>query len=894
MKSAGLLFASALVFTAALPGEEPEADAADLPRLAPTGPEEALATFEVRPGFALRLAAHEPEVVDPIAMAFDEEGRLYVLEMRGYSERRDDALGRVRLLTDSDGDGTFDQSTVYRDGLKWPTALACYRGGVFVGASPDVFYFRDTDGDGVADEERHIFTGFGHGNPRLNMQALFNSFRWGPDNRIWGATAANGGTARRPDQGEDEAIALRGRDFSFDPEKLDLRAENGTAQYGMTFDSRGRRFVCSNSRHAIWVAWEQAHLRPNPWYDPPRPLVDIPDDGAAAPVYRISEDEPWRVVRTRWRVAGVVKGMVEGGGRVSGYFTSATGIHAYWGDAFGPDWRDQVFVGDVGSNLVHRKILRAPAGRVEPVATRASDEGETEFLRSRDNWFRPASFATGPDGCLYIADMYREVIEHPWSLPEGIKKHLDLNSGNDRGRIYRVEPTGFDRPVTPRLSQSSDGELRALLGHANDWHRTTARRLLYERGNPEPAIESPAPFPAALASEESLLHLLEEWRGDPWKEAAILNSLRTPGDLLAAWNHPDTSGSRAFAVSLAEMSGRSGDAAASAAVVASARSGPLDFRGVEMILAWRKGLSVAKEVEEGARAPEGWDELLAAAERMASTAGGEGDRVSALRLLRSSDATRSARVSRTVALEEEVPRDVQAEAIRGIRDPSFLLKHLGGWAGESRSVAEERLVRDKAGALALLDSVSGGVVSFSSLRPETTQGLRHHPDKDVAAKAGEVFPEEADRGDVVTRYRPALEIEGDPDRGLSVFRKACLTCHRTHEGEGDLVGPAIETFRDAGGDSLIGNILDPNKEVAPQYQAYTFTLMSGESYAGLIEAEDTVRVTLRMPGGIVKTFPRREVASMSAVGRSLMPDGLEAVITVEEMAHLLAYLAAGG
>src|SRR5690606_13586223 len=168
------------------------------------------------------------------------------------------------------------------------------------------------------------------------MQALFNSLRWGPDNRIWGATAGNGGTVTRPDDASFDAVALRGADFSFDPETLDLRQENGTAQYGMSYDSLGRRFVCSNSRHLIWLAYERHQAKTNPWVSLPAPLIDIPADGPAPTVHRISPDEPWRIVRTRWRVAGVVKGIVEGGGRVSGFLVAASGIHLYWGDAFPP------------------------------------------------------------------------------------------------------------------------------------------------------------------------------------------------------------------------------------------------------------------------------------------------------------------------------------------------------------------------------------------------------------------------------------------------------------------------------------------------------------------------------------------------------------------------------
>ena len=455
------LAAGLLVFpiTSALHAQtpaEPEVSAEEFPRAPATEPSDALATFEIAPGFDLTLAAHEPAVVDPIAMAFDEKGRAYVVEMVGYSERRDDEVCQVRLLTDVDGDGKFDQSVVFKNKLKWPSAILCYQGGVFVGASPDLYYFKDTDGDGVCDEERTVFTGFGSEMERLNMQALFNSLRWGPDNRIWGATAGNGGIITRPDKPTIAPLNVRGSDFSFDPELLDLRTESGTAQYGMSSDSLGRRYVCANSRHLVWVAYERHQVKVNPWFSLPAPLVDIPADGPAPTVHRISPDEPWRIVRTRWRVAGVVKGIVEGGGRVSGFLVASTGVPLYWGDAFPAEFRDNSFTGDVGSNLIHRKIVKTQPGSVQPVAMRPDPEEKTEFLRSSDYWFRPTSITTGPDGCLYVTDMYREVIEHPWSLPEPIKKHLDLNSGNDRGRIYRIAPEGFQSPAIPDLGALSD------------------------------------------------------------------------------------------------------------------------------------------------------------------------------------------------------------------------------------------------------------------------------------------------------------------------------------------------------------------------------------------------------------------------------------------------------
>ena len=179
-------------------GVEPTADKSDLPRASPTSPKNVINTFSIREGFEIQLVAAEPLVVDPVAMAFDEHGRLYVVEMIGYSEHRDDRLGRVRLLEDENGDGQFDRSTVFADNLAWPTAVACFDGGVFVGATPDILYLKDTDGDRKADEHKVALTGFGEGVKRLNMQSFMNSFRWGLDNRIHGSASGTPGKVHVP------------------------------------------------------------------------------------------------------------------------------------------------------------------------------------------------------------------------------------------------------------------------------------------------------------------------------------------------------------------------------------------------------------------------------------------------------------------------------------------------------------------------------------------------------------------------------------------------------------------------------------------------------------------------------------------------------------------------
>jgi putative membrane-bound dehydrogenase-like protein len=475
-----LLVAFSFQFAQVRADDPPETDSVDrdysaeLPRIPPKSAEEALATFQVAKGFRLEQVAAEPLVADPVAISFDENGRLFVVEMRGYSEEDAEHLSRIRLLIDSDGDGRFDKSSIFAEGLSWPTAIVCYGGGVFVADAPNVFFLKDSDGDGRADEKRVVFQGFG----KSNVQGLVNSFQWGLDNRIHGATSSSGADVLAESKADGQAaVVLRGRDFAFDPRTMTLSAVSGGAQHGMSFNQWGDKFVCSNSDHIQHVVFEDRYVARNPYVAAPSPRKSIAVDGPQAEVYRTSPVEPWRILRTRLRMKKIVPGVVEGGGRAAGYFTGATGVTIYRGNAWPREFVGWAIVGDVGSNLAHRK-------RIEPdgVSFRALRVDEkSEFVTSSDIWFRPCQFANAPDGTLYILDMYREVIEHPASLAPPIKKHLDLTSGRDRGRLYRVVPDGFRQPPLPRLGDATTAELAALLAHDNGWHRDTAARLLYER-----------------------------------------------------------------------------------------------------------------------------------------------------------------------------------------------------------------------------------------------------------------------------------------------------------------------------------------------------------------------------------------------------------------------------
>ena len=485
----------------AQPPEERVVTAADMPRIKHTDSKKSLATFQQARGFTLEIVAAEPLVSDPVDACFDEHGRMYVAEMHGYPFSQEPTklnpagggfknAGIIRLLEDTNTDGTMDSSTVFVDNISWPTSVRPYNGGVFVIAPGFLYYFKDTDGDNKADIREVILSGFGRG----NVQSVSNGLEWGLDNKIYFAAGRNPKT-----------LLYRGKplfpvgavDLRFDPRTEEFEQVTGGLQFGHSHDAWGIRFVCSNSNHMQQVVYPQQYLSRNPYFVAQGLVRNVAKDGASAPVFRISPPEPWRIVRQKWRALDKGYRLVinkQGGyefipldpngkkGVVPteypiGYFTSATGITIYTGDAYPQEYHGNAFVGDVGGNLVHRKTINTD--NVVYASVRADQK--TEFVRSTDNWFRPVNFVNAPDGSLYVLDMYRETIEHPYSIPAEIKKFLDLRGGHDRGRIYRMVSPNMQRRPLVNLGAMSSSELVQQLGSHNGWTRETAQRLLWEQ-----------------------------------------------------------------------------------------------------------------------------------------------------------------------------------------------------------------------------------------------------------------------------------------------------------------------------------------------------------------------------------------------------------------------------
>lgn len=427
----------------------------------PKSPQEALASFRVRPGFRVELVAAEPVVIDPIAFDWGADGRLWVVEMRDYPmglDGKGQPGGVVKVLEDADGDGRYDKAAVFLDGVAFPSSVMPWRKGALLAAAPDLIYAEDTDGDGRADVQKVLFTGFTPG----NQQHRFNGFEWGLDGWVYAANGDSGGRVKSLATGK--TISISGRDIRFRPDTGEMETVSAQTQFARRRDDWGNWFGNNNPTWLWHVTMPEHYLRRNPRLAVRSVLHVLANYDDSTRVFPASAamvrpNQPWSL----------------------NHVTSGCSPCPYRDDLFGPEFATSVFASEPVHNVVHREVLvRDGAGFS---SQRATGEEQSEFLASTDNWFRPITTKTGPDGALYVADMYRFVLEHPeWISPE-MQARLDLRAGEDKGRIYRVVPEGKARRAIPNLAKLNSRELVASMDSLNGWQRDTAQRLLFERAD---------------------------------------------------------------------------------------------------------------------------------------------------------------------------------------------------------------------------------------------------------------------------------------------------------------------------------------------------------------------------------------------------------------------------
>jgi putative membrane-bound dehydrogenase-like protein len=429
---------------------------------------QSLELFEVEAGQTISLVASEPEVVDPVAMRFDDSGDLWVVEMRDYPDRNQDRWrGRIRVLRDEDLDGVFETSRTFADQLPHPTGVQWVRNGVLATVGGSLMRILDTDGDGIADKSEVVLTGFAEENTQLRV----NDPEFGLDGQLYLANGLRSSrvTAIALAGGSSDPVDIANSDVRIDFRSGKVTRVSGPSQYGITWDRYGNRYGCNNRNPCDEVLVE---------------VLDVERSALAgfapmtASVVPAGEASRVRPLVDAWTTSNLH----------SGQFTAACGVlvsdsHHLPGASLG-----HALTCEPTGSLVHRVAL----GRVQGRSRVEEPDRGREWLASRDPWFRPVFLEEGPDGAIYIADMHRAVIEHPDWVPEELKHRPDERWGEDAGRIYRVARAGAERvdPIFRALRERplgdrSDEELVALLSHANGWVRSMAARILDERDDPQ-------------------------------------------------------------------------------------------------------------------------------------------------------------------------------------------------------------------------------------------------------------------------------------------------------------------------------------------------------------------------------------------------------------------------
>ncbi len=441
-------------------------------------PEESMKTFQLKEGFAIEPFATEPYVQSPVDMAFDENGGVYVIEMADYPFQADSVnpKGLIKFLKDTDGDGKIDTAFVFADKLASATSVLPWKGGILVTAAPEIVYLKDTTGDYKADIKEVLFTGFFD----RNSEAQITSLRFGVDNWIYGNNHGQAGQVQRGNEPQAEPLNVSGADFRFRLDNNQFETESGGGQFGLAIDDWGNRFFTQNTLYIQQAPIAGRYLRRHAFLPSARGSVKIYEDDV---MFQKTPPPYWRAERSRRRQHQYDSLGLNRTEWAEGHFTGASGGTFYGGDAFPDDYYGSIFTGEVAGNLIHRTVLKSRKGKAEFEATRAPDETDREFLAATDSWFRPVTLSTGPDGYLYVVDMYLQHIETPVSIPDDLKADMDFEAGKDKGRIYRIFPAaGSKRDLKDiRLGEKSTGELVPYLAHPNQWWRLNAQRLLLER-----------------------------------------------------------------------------------------------------------------------------------------------------------------------------------------------------------------------------------------------------------------------------------------------------------------------------------------------------------------------------------------------------------------------------
>lgn len=940
-------------------------------------PEESMKRIQLDGPYEVQLVAAEPLVLDPVEATWDEKGRMFVADMRDYPlgppNPGDPWLSRIQLLTDEDGDGRMDKAVTFADHMDNVQGLLPYDGGLIATTRSQILFLKDTDGDNKADLIKPLIRGF---NPK-HSQLQVSAPRWGPD----GCVHFNNGLDAReiyPADAPDKVVGVPGANFKWNPKTGEITPTGGRGQYGGAFDDYGHHFYCSNRNPLMFTVMPYEAMLRNPHAGITQVHEDIATPGAETRVY------PLQITHTTADAH-------------AGTNTACSGLGVYRGHLM-PELKNNVFVPDPTGQLVTRYKIEPNGASLK--ATRVGDR--TEFFRSSDEWCRPVNFTTGPDGAIYICDIYRRWIDHARFFPEEFVKTHDMRQGENHGRIWRVVPKGAKAPKIEAAPKEIE-KLVAWLGNENAWQRETAQRMLVESLGPKFAgSQMPGficPFDTLEAAEANkfwesadklaglgVFHFFATYAGIDsgahqfahTAPAAIKDSLIEKGAKDAALTRLRARmlliGRSKLPQTLSEKWVREGDAeTAMIAFLAATTSDPSSTESLGRSLmtrfpddAWiAKAVASASAKNMGrilSQLGDGFFNHFSATKSdtirtfaAGTLADGDADDIKALLTLLQKQPGEllwwkpallqglaklpkgNEDAAKEIAALQTKIDTIIADAKAPLDQRLAVLPLLASrkWAAVE-PVVKNLLTTTQpleltTATVALLKKFSATSTSplIYELLPKAGPGLKRdlvtiltanattalelfkrmekgefppawvdvekrwayqRGKGEMAELAKKLFGEaNSDRAKVVTSYLDAAKKPGDAKKGQQVFATICITCHK-HGQLGVDVGPPLSDVKVKPPEALLSDILDPNRMFEARWSGYQIETTDGRTLAGLIQSETTDAIVLAMPGGAKETLSRSAIKDMKSLDRTLMPDGLEAAISKEQMSDLLAFL----
>lgn len=920
------------------------------PEGGPTAPSKAAAKIEVHPDFNLSLVASEPLINKVMNIDWDEKGRLWVCETPEYPNGRRAASppiapwkdsgslhpaastsptsippvrepeDRISILTDTDGDGVMDHKQVFADNLELVTSFVLYKNGVIAACSPDIWYLEDTDGDGVCDKRTKLYTGLGIN----DTHAVINNLRWGLDGWIYATHGYSRGDVTSGDGskkfGPDGSGVVR---FKPDGSAFEQYSSRGGNTWGLDITTNGQVFWTQPTSGTVFFH------------------TVLPESVLAKG--KLPGVTSWKGMITNQRTYPAMTWPEQAYAQIDqvGRFTAAAGCAIYEGGAWPAKWNYSYFTTEPTLNIVHHEFVH-PDGASYSVEKEKGRE-ETEFIRSTDLWFRPIETRVGPDGALYVVDFYNQAVIHndtrgPVHSPANAAVRPDRD--HYFSRIWRVQhKEAVKLPVVVLDRNDLPGLVRAIETSPNAHVKKLAWRLAQENhaGAPQLAALKMPMGSAALARYESArtattpvqrAAVLSDFAAatDDWtKSALVAAASEHAADYLAeALAQKDNAALGSFVTALATLIPPAD--APRLVQSAAAAPGPLAaslLRGLAQTGAALPALDAATTtaLQTLIAAPATTSSALMLAAKW-DRSGALADIVTAAARHLFTDLAnpQTPVVRRTeiaTALVALPAQRTEALATIGalLADPATsdevklpLITSLGELPGaepaavlvdafaQTRSAPIfEQLMKRNDSALALLAALKAGKVPPAALGPVNAARLRTHPNGRVAGEAANVLavlsPETKQKDEIIAKFLPEARLPGDVAKGRELFASTCAICHRFGDVGLRDVGPPLTGIGARDAAELLTAIIDPNRQVEPNYWQWNITNKKGDSFVGVIVSENDTSLTLRNQGGDTEV-KKADIAKRENTHRSLMPEGFEGFGAMA-LRDLIAYLSAG-